>query len=469
MGGVRLALLALLVGCGHAPAQEAAPRAGRSPGPGEIGTGDAFEVVDTAATGDWVVLCQRRGDVTAPYLVIGAGAGERLDEFVAADDDGDLIVVIVGGRLLLYDRLRGRVVDLTTTLGADPRDDAADEFVHSHRAATVDGGRVAFWRGDGDEREAVVFEPVSERETGIPMPLPGGYRLALEGPWLLAVPREPGAALETNGGAARACRGRGVGCVLPSRRSPLPPTYVAHLEAGVAGPRPDFVTTWGDAIVVRDAGGALWLESSAGARTELAPASCGAELGALDGDRYLIACAREVDDQGRAPLAIVAREGDTKFKKIEVRVRPQSLVLLSLVGEQVWGLAQLARTSGGIVGTPDPWDASLWTRIGSRALLREGGKFATVDLRERVRIDLDGWDLPEVRAPVLPRQDELVAVDPYLVDLGQLGNRGRFEGMAHAVSRDGRVLVSDRPAKPGPDGRPAAKGPLRWVTPRPAR
>jgi hypothetical protein len=439
-----LAILASLATCAPRPASTPPPSR-----PDDIGTPDPFKIVDLADDGAWIVLCQPRdGAAAAPYLIRGAGPGERLDEFVAAGSDGDLLVVITGGRLLLHDRLRGRVLDLTAR-GADPRDDTAAH--RSHRAAAVDGLRVAYWR----DRSVVVLDVVTDREQVVAMPVTGGHRLALAGPWLLVHPVAPDAALEPPGTApARACAPSG-----PPIARPPAPTWVAHLDAAAAAPRPDLVTTWGDRLVVRAADGSLQLETGAGARELLTPGECRAALGPADADRenFLIACEGQRDPAGRAPLAILSRAA---LDPLPLRVPASALPGLRLLGRQVWDLAALAGRPPGIVGAPDPWDTRTLAVHGDHALIHQDGRYAVVDVGDRVRVDLELVDPAAITPSTFPQQGPLVALGPYLIDLRQMGTGGRFEGTARALASDWRILVSA-----GPEPR----GPLRWVRARPAR
>lgn len=448
MSRPRLAPLATLAlaACSHAPS----PSPTR---PGDIGTADPFTLVATAADGGWIVLCQQRAGTRTPtpYLIHDSGPGDPLDEFVATGSDGDLLVAVTAGRLLLHDRIRDRVLDLTAR-GADPRDDEVTNAHRTHRAAALDERRVAFWRGDDRARAVVVLDIPTDREQVLPMPLPGGYRLTLAGPWLLAHPLEPNTALEPTGtGTARACAQPA-----PARpRSPLP-TWVANIEAGTAAPRPDLVTTWGDDLIVRTSDGALHLESTAGARTLLTPAACRAVLGASDDDHenFLIACEAQPDPAGLIPLAILSRTG---LRPLDIRIPGASLPQLRLLGATPWNLAGLAN----IVGTPDPWDSRTLATAGDHAFILKDNHYAVVDLANRARVDFTIVEpsLVTTTATTLPQQGPLVALDPFLIDLEQSGSRGSYEGFAHAVTSDGRILVSTQ----------ANHGPLRWTRARPFR
>ena len=87
------------------------------------------------------------GDLLRPYLVIGAGAGTEIDDFVAGDPTGRWVVVTKDMCVNLVDTRTGKA---TVLLGADGR--AGDDIAGAHRAASFapDGSAVLYIKSDGD-------------------------------------------------------------------------------------------------------------------------------------------------------------------------------------------------------------------------------------------------------------------------------------------------------------------------------
>ena len=100
------------------------PPAAKLPNLPGIGTLGGFALEAVSPDGRWLVLCQAHedtngdgeiavyqdmhhgffhGDSMNPYLIFGAGAGTRLDTFVAMADDGRFLAVIRDGKLMLVD------------------------------------------------------------------------------------------------------------------------------------------------------------------------------------------------------------------------------------------------------------------------------------------------------------------------------------------------------------------------------
>src|SRR5262245_1579259 len=132
-------VLALAAGSAHAAPEE----------PAAWGTASPTVLEYASPTGDVMVLCQARadtngdrkievtighhggphGDAMRPYLCVGPGPGEEIDEFVAGSPAGRHVVVIQKGRLLLVDAKGKTRVDISA-LGADERDHGVPFWSH---------------------------------------------------------------------------------------------------------------------------------------------------------------------------------------------------------------------------------------------------------------------------------------------------------------------------------------------------
>lgn len=139
----------------------------------------------------WAVVCEARedsdgdgrvavavlhhgdlaGDAVYPYLVLGGGAGTRIDQFLDADPSGTKLVVARDFCVDLVDVTTGKGVAL---VGADARRGGS---MGRHRAVSFspDGTLLAYIRSDGD-RSTVVLRTLAS----------GAERVVDSGPGLLA-------------------------------------------------------------------------------------------------------------------------------------------------------------------------------------------------------------------------------------------------------------------------------------------
>ncbi|MBM4363507.1 MAG: hypothetical protein FJ104_12570, partial [Deltaproteobacteria bacterium] len=103
---------------------------------------------------------------------------------------------------------------------------------------------------------------------------------------------------------------------------------------------------------------------------------------------------------------------------------------------------------------------------GTRIVATSDAHALLVQGRDAVLVDAEGTATK--LGPLLPlahlqRTRLVVAIPPYVVDLGQGKLVGLFDGAPLAVGADGLVLVAARPA----DASRPAEGPLRWIAPSP--
>jgi|GEM_PF-1385894 len=132
-----LATLTTFIG-GVATANPPAPPP--TPVGGAIGASGPLVVEGYAPDRRWVALCQARedtdgdgemgvsvgyhgdtfGDALKPYLVVGDGPGRPIDAFVDASTDGRWVALVEAGRLILWDSVADRRLDLSTRGAVTP-------------------------------------------------------------------------------------------------------------------------------------------------------------------------------------------------------------------------------------------------------------------------------------------------------------------------------------------------------------
>ena len=467
--------------------------------PDQIGTEHPTILEKASATAAWVSLCQARkdtngdgkvevkvgqhgdliGDAMQPYLVLGSGTGEAIEDFVAADPNGRYLVVIrpLGnggaptpatgqpGRLVLVDSANKTEVDLSA-LGGDARDDPNPFGVH--RAASFDrsGRRMSYIAKRAGATRVVVRELATGHESLVD-PGPGELfraRLDDDGEWvhMLVVAKDT----DGNGKlewprvktslAPRRCRGPVVSYNSSGRTGDDVVTRFAPSGGGVGHEVAGFLRTFGSSLLVRDSKGALLLESARGKRTELVPPSCGGKV--LDAD----------PSRGIVAMACASKSESTKVEIFGAKDHRALDVLVKMPPDDSWTVAP-----GRFVwleGSRSPFVLDFETLkiiplVGCKKVLAVGSAAALgscdnatslVNLASGDRIKLDD----SYESAQVERSGPVVAILGTVVDLDKGQSLGRHQGFAFAVSNDGKVLVSYTP----PLGLPL--GPLHWVRPQ---
>ncbi|MCC6215291.1 MAG: hypothetical protein IT376_10505 [Polyangiaceae bacterium] len=450
-------------------------------------------IEDADPDGRWVALCQARadddrdgridvrivergataGDRLRLYLVQGAGEGAPIDALLARDPAGRHLVVSRGGRATLVDATTRAERELE---GADLRQ--VDGGPRRHRAFDFDaaGERLAWLRrrgsktevvvsviGSGDERVldagageilGVRLDPLARWVVVDAVASDGDGNGRLDWPWPTKPAPAPRCALP-----------------VPAHRDRAAPKdrvvrRAARLDEAALRDVPGLLAPVGEALLVRDADGALVLDR-AGARAELAPAACGGRVVHVDAERgrVVVACAgasgrptlhlggagslRELAlprADGEAPAALTLAVGET-----DAFPGPPSRLLALHAGRDTALLDLSDETLHAL-----PPRAVVIATHGERALVA-GATSLTV-----VRVGAE--DALAVGAAA-PSPDVVVGVgvgvvSPWVVDLARGEVLGTIDRRPLAVSRDGRALVAEGADA---DAGRLASGPARWV------
>ena len=516
-----LAILILgLTACRTPPTGLSSPPLGASTGcdsstgsVAPLGTASPTIVTATSPDGRWVVACQARsdtnrdgvlevwtdddgqprGDIMEQYLFLGA-TERKLDAYAGGDPSGRYVALVRNDELFLTDTLTGQDLNLSFR-DADHEDDA---LLPRHRAVDFDSAstRMLWIRRDPVRAIAVVRNLGTGEERALDLGPGRVWYGFFQGDWIfiatatdtnldgaIAFPGGP------NRGNPRRCRAnedsRGAGDRITwyavhadgGEPRPISGPLLLHGDTFHSGGKPGrtegLATAFGEELLLTGPAGELWLESRAGIRSDFLPSAERPEIVAIDSNRGILiassgpdACRRlQVLKNGyRRGLGDCERGSHSELPSrftVKSSLLPLRFRYLDVDRESIrWRL---------------PWDAYLKYSHGRRVLLEAGRLFS---------YDLDS----EVSTPILEVEldHEFLSAGPYvysrgeLLDLTAATHLGRVEGVAQAISGDGRVLILDPPPgwqageKPHPvtemeSRRVAAFGPLRWVRPvRPA-
>jgi hypothetical protein len=252
-----------------------------------------------------------------------------------------------------------------------------------------------------------------------------------------------------------------------SVRGDRPEVVLIPLSGGAPIHEPDLVMPVSDALLLRDAGGALWLER-AGKKRLLEPAACQGRIVHADAERelFIVGCTQKKaapggtrgKDSGRVSLELVSRQGrqslNLELASVELdREVSDSARLVALYpgSETVLFDADrrevLALRSGDIV---------LATRAG-RALIRRGDAllFYDVDAHGELALPATLEKYPDILLT-----PPFAFVSPVLVNLDTASVVGSSPLRPLALSSEGKLLVADG----APGSSRLARGPLRWIT-----
>ncbi len=448
---------------------------------GDIGQSGPIELIAASSSASWVALCE--GEPAIAKLVLGAGAGEVIDSFEAADESGRYVIVTRAGTTQLIDAVSGARTDLSA-LGADLRRERADYA--PHRALSFDraGRQLAYLRGRA-KQELVVRDLEGAGERTFPVGAGEIFRLqhSADGRYIeLYALRD-----DTNGNGKldwpvpveatpRPCRAKPV----PQFRSfghqgrgDTPTRAVLDLKSGKLRDVPDLVTTLGSSLLVRAADGSLQLDVE-GKRQALVPTSCAARVVFADADRgsVLATCQPPKKKKGKsapppsgkAELWLFA-PGLAKNLQVELyetavdRAATTGSRLVAVYPGSASALLDLERREL----LPLPAGSRVLTTVGTRALVWRNHDLYLFDVTSRAEEPLARG---VSKSPELLRAGSTVLLTPFVV-LGAAGPALQAPLGALAVSVSGHALVpASNEAATGQATSDALRGPLHWVDAR---
>ncbi|MEI9949728.1 MAG: hypothetical protein WDO74_12305 [Pseudomonadota bacterium] len=436
--------------------------------------------------GRWVALCaarkdsngdgqltasagprgELRGDAFERYL-IAADEELPIEGLLAADATGRHAIVMQRGALVLWDALSRQSLDLSA-LGADARL-SAQSFAELRTLAFDPSAKHLLYVRPSETGKRIVIRTLAD----------GSERQFDPGPGVIWRARfDPGGAFviaelinedsNKNGKAdfpaplltlPRPCSSG------PGRfhtwvdRGDRPVTVLVPLNGGTPLLEPELVMPIGEALLLRDASGALLLER-AGKKRVLEPSACKGRIVHADAQRelFIVGCAQK--KTGRVSLELVTAQGGRKPLAIELasveldRELSDAPRLVALYPGPETTLFDADRRE--LVPLRSA-DVVLATRAG-RALIRRGNTLIFYDADSRTEqalpVTLD-------RYPDVLLTPPFAFVSPALVNLDTAALVGSSSARPLALSSEGQLLVSAVEA----DGSRLARGPLRWLTP----
>jgi hypothetical protein len=458
-----------------------------------------------APDGRWVVICEARhdtdgngriwtgfaqhgeafGDALDPYLIVGSGPGEIIDDFVANTKDGRWIAFVRENRLILRDMSgAGHEEDLTAK-GADPSTD--DSPLYGHRAGTFDdaGRRFLCLRRDADGTSLVVRDLTSGGETVVNAGRDQVDRafFSSDGRWvearvLLNDSRDGGARKPPRPStslAPRRCRGRAASWSVwgEAGRTALRIARVGT-DTALMDPPGELITTLGSRLLLRRVDGAIIVYREDRSVREWTPPSChGRVLGVAPAlDRVLVACvvgdkpegqAELVGDSGRQPLGVVLSASPSDEK----RVRPGRIVWMPQFAQDKYTYQVVDLVTGAVKAAPRR-NADRIAATADRELIDvtndiTSDQTALLVLRDRRTAATQVL----ARMPFYMVRNRLVSGSMALwgsvvidVAAGRIVGRVEFEAEPQVLRADGSVLV--RYGDPSSDG---MAGQYRWFGP----
>lgn len=288
-----------------------------APPEGLLGTVHPVQLVAHSPDAGWAVLCQARedtngdgdirvklnnhggfyGDAMRPYLILGAGPGERIDGYVAHDPTGRFVAIIADGQLVLVDSVTSRRTTLRSVAGGRER---PDPLMGDPLVSFDDTGlRMAYVQREG-ERSVAVLRDLS---TGDERVVDHGegllFRPVLYHRWLVlevvAKDTDGNGTLELPWRRASLvsgrCRGEASSYWAGGRSGDAVERRVVPVEGGPVQVVKGLVRPFGEGLLRRDGEGALLL--TMGDRTaELVDESCNAWLNEVDPARGVVLIAR---------------------------------------------------------------------------------------------------------------------------------------------------------------------------------
>lgn len=274
------------------PATTGAPasKARLAIGSGDFGTAHPTILRRVDPDERWMALCQARsdtdgdgkiefhvghhgatyGDRLDQYLILGGGPGTLIDALVDVSDDKRWLAILRGGALELVDSTTGELFGLKDAdVASDNRPGAL------HRAGMFANNRMLYVRHRTGGDALVVHDLAThgEREIAVPDRL---WRIRSAGKLtqLYTVPGDDFPQLRTSLDAGE-CLGAPMSYSTGGQSGPKPTERVIDLDAGKLSTVTGIVTLI-DATVVREQGGALFLDND-----EIAPSTCKPQVLAL--------------------------------------------------------------------------------------------------------------------------------------------------------------------------------------------
>jgi len=437
--------------------------------------------------GHWVALCtarndsngdgrltasagprgELRGDSFERYL-IAPNAELPIEAVLGADASGRYALVMQRGALLLWDAESRKTLDLSA-LGVDARL-SAQSFAELRTVAfDKDSRRLLYVRQSDAGGRLVVrnLEDGSERRLD-PGPGsiwrarfdPGGAFIVVE---LINDDSNKNGRFDFPAPILKTPRPCSAG---PGRyhtwvdRGDRPTTVLVPLSGGAPIVDPDLVMAFGDALLVRNASGELYL-SRGGKKRLLEPAACKGRIVHADPERELLVVGCAQKKTGKVSLEIVTRN----------ERKPLGLELSSVeLDREVSDAPRLVALYPGLetvlldadrreLISLKTSDVVLATRAG-RALVRRGNTLLFFDADRRTEqalpVTLDRYPQLLLTAP-------FVFISPALVNLDSAALVGTSTARPLSLSSEGQLLMPQKEAEA--DGTRVARGPLHWLTP----
>lgn len=448
--------------------------------------GDAPLLIERASRdGHWVAVCTARNDGNGGGRV-AASAGPRgelrgdaferyliapdeelpIEGLLGADASGRYALVMQRGALLLWDAETRKTLDLSA-LGADTRL-SAQSFAELRTVAFDKNSRRLLYVRRGDAGGRVVIRNLDDGNEQKLDPGPGSiWRARFDPGGAFVIVELINDDSNKNGRfdfpapilkAPRPCSAN------PGRyhtwvdRGDRPTTVLLPLNGSAPVLEPDLVMPIGEALLLRNPSGELFL-SRAGKKRLLEPAACKGRIVHADAERelFVVGCAQK--KTGHVSLELVTRNErkplDLELSSVELDREPSDsprLVALYPGFETV--LLDADRRELISLSTSD---VVLATRAG-RALIRRGNSLLLYDADRRTEqalaVTLD-------RYPELLLTPPFVFISPALVNLDSGTLVGVSKARPLALSSAGQLLIPEVEA----DGTRLARGPLHWLTP----
>ena len=463
---------------------------GSAPVSPEIGSSafwnDAPILLERASRdGRWLALCAARrdsngdgkltasagprgelhGDAFERYLV-AANEELSIEGLLAADVSGRYAIVMQRGALLLWDAESRKSLDLSA-LGADARL-SAQSFAELRTLAFDPSSQHLLYVRPGETGKRIVIRSLEDGSERAFDPGPGVvWRARFDLGGMFVVAELIGEDSNKNGRAdfpaplLTAPRPCSAG---PGRfhtwvdRGDRPFTVLVPLNGGAPIVEPELVMPIGDALLLRDASGALF-SWRAGKKRQLAPAACKGRIVHADAQRelFIVGCAQK--KTGRVSLELVTaserRPLGIELASVELdRELSEAPRLVALYPGTETTLFDADRRE--LVALRSA-DVVLATRAG-RALIRRGNTLLFYDADRRTELILN---VTLERYPQLLSTPPFVFISPALVNLDTAALVGVSAARALALASTGQLLVPEVEA----DGSQLARGPLRWLTP----
>jgi len=447
---------------------------------------DAPVLVERASRdGHWVGLCTARRDSDGDGQ-LAASAGPRgelrgdaferylvapdeelpIDGLLAADASGRYALVMQQGALVLWDAERRNALDLSA-LGADARL-SAQSFAELRTVSFDPGSKHLLYARPSESGPRVVIRDLADGSERALDPGPGViWRARFDPGGAFAVVELMSEDSNQNGkvdfpapllAAPRPCSKS------PGRfhtwvdRGDRPVTVLLPLNGGAPVLDADLVMPIGEALLLRDANGALLL-SRAGKKRVLSPAACKGRIVHADATRelFIVGCAQK--KTGRVSLELITRSErkplGLELASVELdREVSDAPRLLALYPGADCTLFDADRRELLPLRTGD---VVLATRA-NRALIRRGNALLFYDADSRSEQMLP---VTLERNPDLLLTPPYVFVSPALVNLETATLVGLSNARPLALSSEGQLLVPEVEA----DGARLARGPLHWLTP----